>query len=49
MAIDLARRGATIPEIMQVGRWKSAVMVARYIRAEEAATGAVARYYEQQP
>ena len=49
MAIDLARQGATIPEIMQVGRWKSAVMVARYIRAEEAATGAVARYYERQP
>ena len=48
MAIDLARQGATIPEIMQVGRWKSAVMVARYIRAEEAATGAVARY-ERQP
>jgi integrase len=48
MAIDLARRGATIPEIMQVGRWKSAVMVARYIRAEEAATGAVARYYGRQ-
>lgn len=48
MAIDLARQGATIPEIMQVGRWKSAVMVARYIRAEEAATGAVARYYGRQ-
>ena len=49
MAIDLAREGATIPEIMQVGRWRSAVMVARYIRAEEAGTGAVARYYERQP
>ena len=48
MAVDLARGGATIPEIMQVGRWKSAEMVARYIRAEEAASTAVARYYKHQ-
>ena len=38
MAVDLAREGATIPEIMQVGRWRSAEMVARYIQAEEAAS-----------
>ena len=43
--MDLARNGFTIPEIMQVGRWNSDEMVARYIRAEEAAYGAVARYY----
>ena len=45
MAIDLVRRGFSIPAVMQVGRWKSAVMVAWYVKAEEAASGAVAEFY----
>ena len=42
MVLDLARCGATTLEIMWVGRWMSAAMVVRHVRAEEAASRAVA-------
>ena len=45
MSLDLAERGAELPELMQAGRWKSPEMVSRYIRNQVAARGAVARYY----
>ena len=48
MARDLARTGATVPEIMLVGRWKSAGMMNRLIRAKGAASGPVAKHYERQ-
>lgn len=45
MAQDLARIGGTLPQIMAAGRWKSPVMPAYYIRHEEAARGAIARFH----
>lgn len=42
-AISLARANAELGAIMQAGRWASSDTVARYIRREEAARGAVAR------
>ncbi len=45
MARDLARAGTELPNLMQVGRWKSPTMPAAYIREEEAGRNAVAKYY----
>ena len=45
MASDLVASGATLPELMQVGRWSSPTMPARYTRRAEASRSAVARYY----
>ena len=46
MAIDLARAGVSLPALMEAGRWKSADMPAHYVRAVEAGSGAVAKWYE---
>ena len=43
MTVDLARTGAGIVEVQQVGRWSSPAMPARYAAAELAGTNAVAR------
>ena len=48
MAQDLVKDGATLPEIMQAGRWTSPTMPAHYARAELAGQGAVARYHRRQ-
>lgn len=45
MAQDLAANGATLPELMQAGRWKSSAMPALYTRSQAAGRGAVAKYY----
>ena len=45
MAVDLVAAGASLPELMQVGRWSSPTMPARYTRRAEASRSAVARYY----
>lgn len=45
MAQDLAAAGAGLPAIMQAGRWQSARMVSTYVREQEAARGAVAKWY----
>lgn len=45
MAQDLVGAGVSLPELMQVGRWSSPTMPARYTRRAEASRGAVARYY----
>jgi len=47
MAQDLVKDGASLPELMQAGRWESPAMPAHYARAELAAQGAVARYYNK--
>ena len=39
--------GATLPELMQAGRWASPEMPAHYARSELAAQGAVARYHSR--
>ena len=49
MARDLVADGASLPEIMQAGRWASPTMPAHYARAELASQGAVARYYNTSP
>ena len=48
MAQDLAASGAELPELMTAGRWASPRMPARYTAHEQAARGAVARYYTRQ-
>ncbi len=46
MAQDLARTaGVDMPAIMQAGGWRTEKMVARYTAREQAARGAVARFY----
>ena len=45
MAIDLAAADTGLPDLMKAGRWDSPVMPLKYIRNEEAARGAVARYH----
>ena len=45
MAKDLSHNRASLPEMMQAGRWRSARMVAEYTREQEASRGAVAKYY----
>ena len=47
MAQDLVKDGATLPELMQAGRWQSPEMPAHYARAELAAHNAVARYHQR--
>ena len=47
MTLDLAERGTSLVELQQVGRWKSPSMPAHYIRRQEAARGAVARFYQK--
>ena len=48
MAQDLARtKGIEMAAIMQAGGWRSETTVARYIARENAARGAVARFYAQ--
>ena len=42
-AVELARLGATLPELMAAGRWASPQMPAHYTRGEAAGRGAVAR------
>ena len=44
MAQDLARLGASLPEIQNTGRWKSPTMPALYIRNIKAGESAVAKY-----
>ena len=46
MAHDLARSGTDLPALMQVGRWKTAEMPARYTRSIRAEHSAVAKYYK---
>ena len=45
MAQDLVKDGATLPELMQAGRWASHKMPAHYARSELAGQGAIARYH----
>jgi site-specific recombinase XerD len=45
MAQDLTRQGASLPELMQAGRWQSPAMPARYAERQAAAHGAVAKFY----
>ena len=45
MARDLAAAGIDLASLMLAGRWSSSAMPSRYIRNEDAARGAVARYY----
>ena len=47
MAQDLTASGADLAGIMQVGRWKSERMPARYGEKVAAGRNAVARYYER--
>ena len=47
MSLDLAENGATLVEMQQVGRWKSANMPAHYVRRQEAGRSAVARFYQK--
>ena len=48
MAKDLRERGAELAELMDVGRWKTAEMVARYTQEEQAARGVIAKYYAKE-
>ena len=41
-AVELARRGADLPQLQTAGRWRDPSTPARYVRAESAARGAVA-------
>lgn len=45
MALDLAEKGASLVELQQVGRWKSANMPAHYVRKQQATRSVVARFY----
>lgn len=45
MAQDLVAAGFDVAAIMQAGRWKSSVMVARYTERLRVAKGAVAQYH----
>ena len=45
MAQDLTSDGASLPEVMQAGRWKSAAMPARYAEHQAAHRGAVAKFF----
>ena len=48
MAKDLRAAGAEMPELMDVGRWDSTQMVARYTQEEQAAKGVIAKYYAKE-
>ena len=45
MTQDLSAAGASLPELMQAGSWKSSSMPALYTRSQDAGRGAVAKYY----
>ena len=45
MAQDLTSDGASLPEVMQAGRWKSAAMPARYAEHQAAHRGAIAKFF----
>ena len=45
MAQDLSAAGAELPELMEVGGWKSSEMVAKYTKAQRAERGVMARYH----
>ena len=45
MAKDLRAAGAELPELMDVGRWSTTEMVARYTREEAAAKSVIAKFY----
>jgi hypothetical protein len=47
MAQDLVASGAELASVMQVGRWKTAAMPARYSENLIATRGAVAEYYRK--
>ena len=47
MAQDLVRVGTELTALMNAGRWRSHGMPAHYTRNQEAARGAVARYYNE--
>jgi site-specific recombinase XerD len=47
MAQDLVAAGAELRAVMQVGRWKSTAMPARYAERLHASRNAVARYHEK--
>ena len=47
MAQDLVAGGAGLPELQQVGRWKSTTMPVRYARHLQARRSAVAKYYKR--
>ena len=47
MAQDLVEKGASMPEVMQAGRWKTPLMVSRYTEKQQASRGAVAKYYKE--
>ena len=49
MAEVLVKDGASLPGLVQAGRWASPAMPARYARGELAGQGAVARYYTAEP
>ena len=49
MAQDLSAAGTGLSALMVAGRWKSERMPAHYSRAETAARGAVARFYDAEP
>ena len=46
MAQDLTEAGASLHDVQIAGRWSNAAMPARYVRGQEAARSAVARFYE---
>ena len=48
MAQDLSDAGATTSELMTAGRWRSALMVGKYCRNQEAARGAVSKFHHGQ-
>ena len=48
MALDLIADGATLPQVMQAGRWKSKEMPATYGRNERPHRIAVARFYQKE-
>lgn len=48
MAMDLVRKKQSLVAIQNVGRWRSAVMPARYARGLIAGQNAVAEFYEDE-
>ena len=46
---DLARANVSLPNMMVAGRWKDPAMPAYYIRKIQAARGAIAEWYAQDP
>ena len=46
-AVSLAQAGASVVDMQVAGWWKSADMPARYVKAELAERGAIARFKEK--